>query len=476
MRTTRREVLGLFGAAVAFAGLPRRSNWASAPPAPPSPNPFLDGNFGPIHDEHTELGLRVAGTVPGALLGGTLLRIGPNPIVVPDPANYHWFLGDGMVHGFTFRDDGLVDARNRWVRTDSAAAALGEGPLRGQPKDVLPINPANTSIVHFADRILALLEVALPTEIDIGCGTVGRFDFDGQLTSAMTAHPKLDPVTGELIFFGMSLGGPPNLRYHSAAPDGTLTTRVVDVPQATMMHDFAVTATNAVFFDCPVVYGAPGAGNFPARWLPSAGMRVGVVSRSGGEPTWIEVDPCFTSHVVNAYDDGRSVVVDVLTYPSIFDDSMPYGPAGAVGTLERWTIDAANGTVVWETVDDRPQEYPRTDPRVACHPHRFGYTVEAPNTDAAPNFGTILKQDFSSGRRTAAVLPDGAAASEAIFVPESATSGEDEGWLVATVYRPGTDTSEVVLIDAQSMGRPVATIALPYRVPFGFHGAWVPAT
>ena len=259
MRTTRREALGLLGGATAFAALQPRLAWASRRSSPP-PNPFLEGNFRPIHDEHAALGLTVAGTVPDALLGGTLLRIGPNPVVVPDPANYHWFLGDGMVHGFTFRDDGLVDARNRWVRTDSAAAALGVEPIPGQPKDVLPINPANTNIVHFGDRIFALLEVALPTEIDTECGTVGRFDFDGRLSSAMTAHPKLDPATGEMIFFGMSLGGPPNLRYHAAAPDGSLTTRVVEVPQATMMHDFAVTATNAVFFDCPVVYGAPGPG------------------------------------------------------------------------------------------------------------------------------------------------------------------------------------------------------------------------
>ena len=165
----------------------------------------------------------------------------------------------------------------------------------------------------------------------------------------------------------------------------------------------------------------------------------------------------------------------MVTYPSIFDDSMPYGPAGAVGTLERWTIGAVTGRVVRETVDDRSQEFPRTDPRVACHQHRFGYTVEAPNTDSAPNFGTILKQDFSTGERVAAALPGGAAASEAIFVPDSATSGEDEGWLVATIYRPETDTSDVVVIDAQTMGGPVATIALPYRVPFGFHGAWIPA-
>lgn len=467
-------MLGLLGGAAAFAAMPPRFGWASPRIAPP-PNPFLDGNFGPIHDEYTALGLRVTGTLPDAVLGGTLLRIGPNPIVVPDPANYHWVLGDGMVHGFTFRDDGLVDARNRWVRTDSAAAALGETPIAGQPNDVLPVNPANTNIVHFGDRTLALLEVALPTEIDTECGTVGRFDFGGQLTSAMTAHPKLDPATGEMIFFGMSLGGSPNLRYHAAAPDGSLTTRVVDVPQATMMHDFAVTATNAVFFDCPVVYGAPGAGNFPARWYPSAGMRIGVLPRAGGDATWIEVDPCFTSHFVNAYDDGASVVVDAMTYPSIFDDSMQYGPAGAAGTLERWTINAANRTVSRETVDERSQEYPRTDPRVACHRHRYGYTVEAPNTELAPNFGTILKQDFHTGTRVAAALPDGSAASEAIFVPDSATSGEDEGWLVATVYRPESDTSDVVVIDAETMGEPLATIALPYRVPFGFHGAWVPA-
>jgi carotenoid cleavage dioxygenase-like enzyme len=475
---TRRGALGIIGAAVAGALLPRRrrasSLGRSAPTTVPPANPYLVGNFAPIDHEYTATRLSVTGTIPDALKGGTLLRIGPNPVVVADPSAYHWFLGDGMVHGFTFGEN-TVDARNLWVRTDQASAALGEQPIAGQPADVLPLNPANTSIVDHGGHILALLEVGLPTEIDRECGTIGRFDFAGSLTSAMTAHPKLDPRTGEMVFFGMSISGPPFLRYHVADARGSITSRDIEVQRATMMHDFAVSERTAVFFDCPVVYGAPGTGNFPAAWQPSVGTRVGVLPRNGGDIAWIDIDPCFASHIMNAYDDDDEVVVDLVTYPVWFDDSMPFGPSGQVATLERWWIDAARGIVSRETIDKRGQEFPRVDPRLAGHKHRYGYTTETLPTDDALSFGTMLKQDMLTGERRAARLPGGAAASEAIFVPDSPTAGEDEGWLVATVFRPETDTSDIVIVDAQAMGDPVATIALRHRVPFGFHGTWVPA-
>jgi carotenoid cleavage dioxygenase-like enzyme len=446
-----------------------------------SPNPYLTANFAPLPAEVTALRVAVEGEVPEALRGGTLLRIGPNPVLVEDPAAYHWFVGDGMVHSFQFSETGTtatLDHRSRWVRTDSAAEDLGEEPIADQPAEVGPGNEANTNIVVHGGRILALLEVALPTEIRGDASTVGRYDFAGELRSAMTAHPKIDPMTQELAFFGMSLDG--TLRYHVAEPFGSLvTTQEIAIPRPVMMHDFAITATQAVFLDLPVVYFAEQAEGrpFPAAWAPEHGARVGVMPRHGGDVTWIEIEPCYVFHTINAVDgDGGSVVVDVVRYAKMFDTDV-YGIGGTPPGLERWRIDPVAGTVGQEVLDDRPQEFPRADPRRLGADQRFAYTTAVTDYEHSAEFGTLLRHDLASGTVTEARLPDGAQAGEGIFVPATDDAAEDDGWVLATVYRPETDTSDLVILAAQDYATgPVATVHLPFRVPFGFHGSWIPAT
>jgi carotenoid cleavage dioxygenase len=447
-----------------------------------SPNPYLAANFAPLPAEVTALRLAVEGELPEALRGGTLLRIGPNPLLVEDPATYHWFVGDGMVHSFGFSDTGTtatVDHRSRWVRTDTASETLGETPIGGQPDDVFPGNDnvANTSIVAHGGKILALLEVALPTEIRRDASTVGRYDFAGKLRSAMTAHPKIDPATGELVFFGMSIDG--TLRYHVADAEGALVTnQEIPIPRAVMMHDFAITPTRAVFMDLPVVYfteqaeGRP----FPAAWAPEHGARVGVMPRQGGDVTWIDIEPCYVFHTLNAVDgEGGAVLLDVVRYATMFDTDV-HGIGGTPPRLERWTIDPVAGAVRQDVLDDRPQEFPRADPRRLGSNHRFAYTTSVTRYEPSVEFGPLLRHDLATGTVTTARLADGARAGEGIYVPASEGAAEDDGWIVATVYRPESDTSDLVVLAAQDYAAgPVATAQLPFRVPFGFHGSWMPA-
>src|SRR5579864_2349830 len=169
--------------------------------AAPQTNPYLVGNFGPVADELTVEDLPVEGTIPPEL-DGHLVRNGPNPIA-PDPATYHWFTGDGMLHGIHLSCGRALSYRNRFVRTPRASAALGEEPIPSDVADT-PLgseNVANTHVVPHAGRLLALVEVCLPTEVRTDLSTVGLFDFGGGLSTPMTAHPKSDPATGELHFF-----------------------------------------------------------------------------------------------------------------------------------------------------------------------------------------------------------------------------------------------------------------------------------
>ena len=421
--------------------------------------------------------LPIEGHIPKEL-HGTLLRNGPNPIA-PRAETYHWFLGDGMVHAFELRD-GEVRYRNRWVRTDTAARLLHEAPIGGQPKEVnVAPNLAQTSLVAHAGKTLALFEVSMPTEINTQAVTMGRYDFGGKLRSPMTAHPKIDPATGEMLFFGLDIFGPPYLRFHVADRHGNLVlSKEITIPGPSMMHDFAITERHVVFLDLPVVYDLTLLGKrpFPAQWRPEYGARVGVMPRDASvAPRWFEVEPSYVFHTVNAYDDGETVVLDVVRHAQMFVHDL-YGVGDGTGTLERWTIDLRAGRVREQRIDDRLQEFPRVDQRVRGRRHRYAYTTTARPNDFVEPFGTLLRHDVQSGTAAAAALGPGMQASEGIFVPASVKAAEGEGWVLAVVYNALQDRSDLVILDATNFGGgPIATITLPQRVPFGFHGIWEPA-
>ncbi|SEH04118.1 carotenoid cleavage dioxygenase [Nonomuraea solani] len=435
--------------------------------------PYLAGNFAPVRDELTSFDLPITGSLPREL-NGRLLRDGPNPIV-PDAAAYHWILEDGMVHAIELRDGRALSYRNRWVRTDQACAKLGEQPPAGQPDDVFPVGTANTNLISHGGRILALYEACLPTQITAELDTVGRYDFAGRLRSAMTAHPKVDPDTGELFFFGVAITGPPWLRLHVADPQGNLVrSDDIDVRGPSMMHDFAVTRRHILFLDLPVVYDPRllGAGRLAARWTPEYGSRVGVMPREGGPVRWFEVETCYVFHTLNAYDDGDDIVVDVVRHPTMFAQDA-YGIADQPPTLDRWRIDTVAGKVAETRLDDHSQEFPRIDDRRLGRPNRYGYAAMAPIQPGHLSFGGLIKHDLHQGSAVVNPLGPGNAAGEPIFV--SADDGEDDGWVLSVVYDAARDGSDLVICDAGRFAAdPVARVHLPQRVPYNFHGCWLP--
>jgi carotenoid cleavage dioxygenase-like enzyme len=244
-----------------------------------------------------------------------------------------------------------------------------------------------------------------------------------------------------------------------------------------MVHDFAITETHVVWFDLPVVYDFSLLGQrpFPAEWKPEYPARVGVMPRDGGDADvrWIGVDPCYVYHPANAWNDGDRVVVDVPKYGRAFDEDLS-GPADTNSTYERWTIDPSGGKVVTEMLDDRSQEFPRINEAIRGRRHRYAYTTR---TEAVTAFelNGLIKHDHDRGTNETHSFGSEGHASEAVFVAAPDATNEDDGWVLSIVYDATRDGSDLFILDATDFaGPPVAKVRLPQRVPFGFHGSWVP--
>ena len=451
-------------------------------------DPFLRGNYAPWSMEGEIHDLVVEGEIPRDL-DGTLYRNGPNPQFTPR-GRYHWFDGDGMIHAFTIRD-GKAHYRNRWVRTQrfTMEREAGEA-LFGGLNDMTATDPraagifpnaANTNIIVHAGKLLALWEAGPPHELDPRTlDAIGPYDFGGKLLGPMTAHPKVDPETGEMLFFGYS-PFPPYLRYYVASADGKLTrSEEIEVPLPTMMHDFITTREHVIFMVFPATLRFENfASGAPIRWEPELGTKIGVMPRNGGnaDVQWFATDPCYVFHPMNAYTENGKVIADVCRFERLplFDGEDAKGFAnGPAARLTRWTLDLTGGAVKEERRDDSTVEFPRLDERYTGLRYRHGYaggrTGSPLNVGA---FNALFHYDHQTGRRRMHDLGPTCFTSEPIFVPRSPQSPEGEGFLLAVVYRHEENRSDLLILDAENVeDKPLATLKLPHRVPYGFHGNW----
>jgi carotenoid cleavage dioxygenase-like enzyme len=458
----------------------------------PDPNRFLRGPFAPVEEEITAFDLPVTGRLPAGL-NGRYLRNGPNPLGLDDPyyrfREGHWFLGPGMVHGVRLRDGKAEWYRNRWVRSQPLAEAMDEK-WPGGPVHADMDFAANTHIIAHAGRYLATVEAGpLPYELSGELETLGPCDFAGTLPAGFAAHTKLDHATSELHAIAYYWAWD-HVQHLIIGPGGTVS-RTTDIPVADgpMMHDFALTGSYVVLLDLPVTFSldAVSAGlKLPYTWNPAHQARVGLLPR--GNPSaavrWFEVDPCWVFHTLNAYDDGGRVVVDLVRYEGAYDVSTLTGPGPL--TLDRWIINLAAGKVTQQRLDDRPQEFPRIDERVAGKPHRYGYsavigavghaTVSTHGDFADEAFSNaLLKHDLTTGTVQAHDFGQDATAGEAVFAPAAPGAAEDDGYVMAYIHNPDRGAADLVILAAQDFtAEPIARVHLPARIPLGFHGSWVP--
>jgi carotenoid cleavage dioxygenase-like enzyme len=464
----------------------------------PADHPYLSKGFEPIRFECDCEDLMVEGTIPEEL-NGSLYRVGPNPQFAPR-GPYNPLLADGMIHAFHIRE-GRVAYRNRWVRTKQwqceRAAGRSLFGTTGSPRDADPQiaglqtdGVANTSLVWHGQRLLALEEGHAPIQIDpVTLETIGQWTFNGALPGNMTAHPKIDPETGEMFFFANF----PNrdfsgvLAFYVADADGRMTrSEMFQGPFPALVHDFAITKDYILFFICPITLSLERIrkGIAPIGWEPERGTHIGIFPRSGSasDVRWFKAPASMAWHSMNAFQRGEEISLDVCAQACPgFPDHTGKIPSDADlrQFLTRWTMDWSNpDDVATGRLDDSECEYPKIDERYLGRSYRFGFVA----CDGGPGTGDLFhravgRYDFETRQLSKFHFGTSSAVSEAVFVPKGPESNEADGHLLLTVYDERRNASYLAILDAMRIeSGPVAKAHLDHRVPLGFHGAWRTAT
>lgn len=468
-----------------------------------APDAYLRGPYAPVHAEHTIADLEViAGEIPADLCG-LFVRNGSNPAFTP-PGRYHWFDGDGMVHGVWFQS-GTATYRNRWIHTAGLAAdhAAGRARLAGilEPPDFTEHDgpfkdTANTDVITHAGRLYALwwlsggVHELDPHTLD----TIGPCDFAGTLPVSMNAHPKVDPATGEMVFTSYSML-PPYLHTGVVGPDGTVTHLApIDLPGARLQHDLAITPRYTVLFDMSMMFDPDelARGRTTVRFYRDLPSRIGIVARHGTsrDVAWFDVAPFFMYHVTNAHEDGDTVVVRGcrMADPLVADPSNATTAVAASRTIAhlghlrlepvlwQWRCNLATGTVTEGPIDDTVAEFPRINDRFCGLDNRWSYSPTFADRPTLA-FDGLVRHDLATGATCTHHYEPGWLGNEAVFAPSSdpRRTAESDGYLITFVTHEHTGDTEVQVFDPTNLAAgPITRLAVGVRVPLGYHTEWVP--
>ncbi|GAA5144772.1 carotenoid oxygenase family protein [Pseudonocardia eucalypti] len=412
--------------------------------------------------------------------------------------------------------------RNRWIRSPAVSRALGERPIRPNHRAGVYVPAPNTNPIGHAGRTIATMEGGVANfELTEELDTIGPCDFGGTLSGGYTGHPKIDPVTGEMHAITYRVTTGEFAEYSVIGTDGRACKVVrFDSPGKPLLHDIALTENYVLFFDTPLVVDKIGVverqlpdwlprstrlvlaslasrvvmpdrlvSRFtrrelirqpdvaPIRWDPDRPSRIGLLPREGEAVVrWFEIEPCYVFHTLNAYEENGSVVCEAVRIHG-YDRAAQYQLKDIFDTgrpmMHRWTVDLGSGKVRESGIDDRPQEFPGVDPRRIGRRHRYGYST-ATTLGWHSDRDSVLRHDLAQDVTTELPLPEHHFAGEFSFVPNGDGAAEDDGVLMGFVYDRTTGRSNLSLLDSAT-GEAVATVHLPTRVPFGFHGNWVSA-
>ncbi|HEY8983803.1 MAG TPA: carotenoid oxygenase family protein [Streptomyces sp.] len=485
----------------AVATTPMRTAAHARPADPdqqwPTDNFFLNGPFAPWHEESHGYDLPVEGRIP-ADLAGALFRTSSNPRFQPrDLGRYHWWEGDGMVAGIYLRE-GKAAFRTSWVLTDSMKIEVEQGEavysgfVNGGTPGRLPAgapqgkNVANTNVGVFDDHLLVYYEGGLPYALHPQTlETYGTYDFHGGIDVLCTAHHKIDPDSGDMLFFAAT--GPTITWYRAdVKTGGIIDAHAIDVGVPVLMHDFAVSENYAVFLVAPnlfrldlVAQGRPG-----VVWDESAlphGTQIVLMDRRTHKVTWHETGDMFApTHFFNAYEIGDEVVIDLHRISRIGNPAdRPDAPLASHEWFPpayswQWRVNTATGATRNHKVTGVAGEFPKINDLYLGRPQRYGYFSTTRGVDDGCMTDGLARHDFVKGTTLVVEGPrELTSPSEIVFVARPDARSEDDGYLLSLWWNRETGLTELLIHDAADpVHDPLARVKLPVRVPTGFHGNW----
>ena len=475
-----------------------------------NPATLLSDPFAPLAqsiDEEYHYAPRVTGTLPTELTG-TLLRNGPGLFERAGRRKRHLLDGDGLIQAFRI-DDGKVDYRARFVRTDKFVAEeqaghylyptwttrSAKGVLRNSITRIK--GQAGVSVVAKRGRAFAFDDTGLPYELNpSNLDTIGVFHpDDDEHIGNFNAHTRYDSATGDWLLFGQEHGR--RYEINVLILDRSLKQKSsfkFAPPRATYLHDWFATERYVVFnFHALKVNPFAGLLGLKAftqclEWVPEIGNIVMVIDKNSGDIVAQGGAPgAFMWHSMNAYERGDTVVADFVGYddPDHFIGKDPYferimqglpGESHTPGTLRRYVIDTKTGSVDEAVIDGGNFEFPMIDMRQAGQAYRFGYLVEA-----ARGVGwhdSIVRVDMESGAKVSFTFDGSIQAGEPVVVPDTAHPdriGQPDGcWLLSVIFNADSGTSGLAIFKGDRIeDGPVATVELEHAAPISFHGTWV---
>ena len=424
-------------------------------------NPYLQGNYAPVTSSLHQTELPCRGQLPEDL-NGLFVRNGPNPMTPPKASKHHWFVGDGMLHGIRFEQGRALWYRNQPVSANGSTA--------------------NTHVIGHAGNLYALVEAGgAPVKVDDQLNSLDEPAFENTLPRGLSAHTKFEAATGSIHAMCYDFKRGYRLSYVEIGADNRLAQhKEIKLPSQSMVHDCALTENYILIFDLSITFSPSRLIRryFPFAWNSKHQARIGLLHRKDLSQgiTWFDIAPCYIFHAMNAFEDraGR-VILEAMRYERIFDQNKlgPFGEALPYPT--RWTMDVGTRSVTEDQLDDRASEFPRVHPDLEGQETQFGYALGVGRDANALDFNQILKYHRRDDHVAVHQLAPSKMASEPVFVPKHDAKAEDEGYLMSYVFDQDKNTSELIVLDAQNVAaEPIACIELPQRVPFGFHGSWVP--
>lgn len=464
-------------------------------------HPYRTGPWRPQTTEWDADDLQaVEGEIPHDL-DGVYLRNTENPLH-PALKFYHPFDGDGMVHVVGFRD-GKAFYRNRSVQTDGFVAENEEGgplwPGLAEPVQIakrdygwgartLMKDASSTDvIVHRGTALTSHYQCGDLYRIDPFSGTtLGKEEFNGGFPFdwGVSAHPKVDDRTGELLFFSYSKEAP-YMRYGVVdAADELVHLTDIPLPGPRLPHDMAFTENYAILNDFPLFWDPKlleANVHLPGfhRDMPS---RFAVIPRRGGpeDIRWFEADPTFVLHFTNAYEDGDEIVLDGFFQ----GDPTPVGTGdlyqkmfrylsldGLQTRLHRWRFNLVTGETREEQLSDSITEFGMINGGYAGGKYRYAYA--ATGKPGWFLFDGLVKHDLATGAEERFAFDEGVYGSETAMAPRVGGSSEDDGYLVTLTTDMNADASYCLVFDAARVADgPVCKLALPERISSGTHSTW----